>query len=257
MTLQGKQIVITRAAHQAAELAALLTTEGAQPILYPAIRIAPPADLTVFDAALRTLSDGGFDWIVLTSANAVQAMAERLQALRLSIPDRLCAAAVGAATAAALRDHLKIAASLIPAQYDSAHLLEVLPVEPTTRVLLPQSEIAPPGLADALHARGAQVTTLPAYRVLTGVGGADLPALVNSGAVDAITFTSASTVNHFFRRFMDEGGTRADLAPIPLVSFSGSAAHALTAAGFPPRIAVEAHTLPHLIQALKELFHAA
>ena len=60
-TLVGKRVVITRAPHQADELAALLRERGAEALLYPCIDIAPPEDSAALDAALHTAANGGFD----------------------------------------------------------------------------------------------------------------------------------------------------------------------------------------------------
>ncbi|MCX7671089.1 MAG: uroporphyrinogen-III synthase, partial [Anaerolineae bacterium] len=84
--LQGKRIAVTRAAHQAGELDDLLRRRGAEPLPYPCIAIAPPADTGPLDAALRELAAGAFDWLVLTSRNAVDVLADRLAALGLSLP---------------------------------------------------------------------------------------------------------------------------------------------------------------------------
>jgi hypothetical protein len=97
--LSGKRVVVTRAPHQAEELVSLLRDYGARPIFYPCIDIAPPEDTTALDAALRDVA--AFDWLILTSANTVRALATHLEALGLplSMLGHLRAVAVGPATA--------------------------------------------------------------------------------------------------------------------------------------------------------------
>ena len=69
--LFGKRVLVTRPRDQAAELVDRLTALGAEAIEAPMIRIAPPEDP---DPLLRAAASvDTFDWIVFTSANAVDA----------------------------------------------------------------------------------------------------------------------------------------------------------------------------------------
>lgn len=244
MTLTGKHIVITRAAHQQAEFAALLIAEGAQSLPYPALEIVPTEP-----GAWQT--GGSFDWIIFTSANAAQAAAGRLP---VTAGTRI--AAVGAATADAVRRYLGVSADVTPPNAAVVHLLDALPVNAGERVLLPQSDSAPPELARRLGERGVVVTTVTTYRVITGSGGVTLPTLIARRAVDAITFTSGSTVNHCLIRYTNEGGKVHDLEDVPLACFGRSARTALKAAGLSPAITAETNSLAALVTALKDYFHA-
>ena len=76
--LFGKRILVTRPREQAAELVELLEALGAEAIEAPMIRIAPPEDYGPLDEACARV--GEFDWIVFSSANAVDAFIERLLA---------------------------------------------------------------------------------------------------------------------------------------------------------------------------------
>ncbi|MBE2272030.1 MAG: uroporphyrinogen-III synthase [Anaerolinea sp.] len=246
MTLNGKRIVITRAAHQSADFAALLIAEGALPLAYPAIQIVPPADIRPLDIALAVTQAGGFDWIVFTSVNAVQAIAARIS----RIPAETRIAVIGATTAKAVKTHLGLTPEVMP---EDGHLLDALSLGDDDRVLLPQSEIAPLALEQGLRERGIDVTAVSAYTVITGSGGVDLPA---QKRVDAITFTSGSTVEHFLKRYLNEGGSFPDLERVPLACFGRSARTALKAAGLSPAISAETNALTALVTALKDYFHA-
>src|SRR4029077_9153530 len=79
--LAGRVVIVTRAEHQAAALESLLQAEGATVYRYPCLAIAPPDNLGPLDDALRAAVAGQFDWLALTSANAVDAVAQRLAAL--------------------------------------------------------------------------------------------------------------------------------------------------------------------------------
>ena len=77
--LAGKRIVVTRARHQAAVWEAVICEFGASPVAYPSIAIAPPIDGAEFDRCLLKLPD--YDWLALSSGNAVRAVAGRARAL--------------------------------------------------------------------------------------------------------------------------------------------------------------------------------
>ncbi len=241
MSLQGKRVVVTRAAHQAGELADLLRQRGAVPVLYPCIALVPPQDTTALDYVLRNLA--AFDWLILTSANTVDIL--RLRAARLNIAPRLKVAAVGAATAAALRDALGIEADFIPAVQTAEHLAEALPLRPGERVFLPQSAIARPHLRQILSERGAHVTAITAYKTTVGTGGEDVPYLLETGQIDALTFTSSSTVTHFVQR----AGT---VSEVPAACIGAATAQTAREAGFGCVIAPDAdYTLTGLVAVLE------
>jgi uroporphyrinogen-III synthase len=103
LPLAGKRVLVTRAAHQAGKLSEGLRALGAEPVEVPVLEIRPPANFDAMDAALRNLAR--YDWLILTSANTVRALAERATALGIALdqPARLKVAAVGEATAAAAR----------------------------------------------------------------------------------------------------------------------------------------------------------
>src|SRR5579872_1700183 len=103
--MKEKRIVVTRAPHQTAELDNLLCRHGARPLLYPCIAIVPPENVTLLDAAVQAAAYDNFDWLVVTSANAVLVLAQRLKKLRMA-PAKLAnvaVAAVGPATAEAVQ----------------------------------------------------------------------------------------------------------------------------------------------------------
>ena len=75
MSLKNKRILITRTRHQASELAAQLEALGATPLTIPTVEIAPPTSFAALDAALTCLRT--YDWLVFTSANAVEAFHRR------------------------------------------------------------------------------------------------------------------------------------------------------------------------------------
>ncbi|NOG54141.1 MAG: uroporphyrinogen-III synthase [Planctomycetes bacterium] len=218
--LAGRRVVVTRAVHQADKMVELLAARGARPVLYPCIAIAPPDDTRDLDQGLKETLEGDFDWLVLTSANVVQVLRERLVILGQGIDDLagVPVAAVGPATAAAARLQLGLEVDLMPEEYVAEALAEVLQPIAGSRVFLPQADIARPILRDELVKAGADVVAVTAYQTVVGTGGDDVHGLMARGAIDAITFTSPSTVANFVTRYSSEGGELRGLANVCVAS---------------------------------------
>ena len=206
--LAGLRIVNTRASRQASSLTRLLEAEGAAVLHYPTVEIKPCADSGKLDAALKELAAGRFDWLVITSANTVYTLADRLRTLGIQhariAQHSTKVAAVGSATASAVRAELNLSVDLLPNAYVAESLAASLRVGRGSRVLLPQSALARPLLVNTLRRVGAEVAAVTAYRTVVGHGGDDLPRHFRQGNVDAVVFTSASTVHNFVERLQAE-----------------------------------------------------
>lgn len=249
MPLTGKRIVNTRATHQNSRFTALLQAQGAEVVEYPCIAIAPPEDDAPLRAALTDLAT--FDWLILTSANTVLALAALMPTPTFG---EIQVGAVGPATAKAAKTYLGRETTLLPETFTAEALGKALPILPGQRVLIPASAIAPPTLAEQLTARGALVTVVEAYRTVQGTGGADIVAQLAQKRVDAVTFTSASTVENFLARLRSEGGSRADLGGVCLACIGPQTAAAAEAHGLTVDVMPAEHTLDGLIAALTEYF---
>jgi uroporphyrinogen-III synthase len=197
--LAGKTVVITRAAAQSGKLLEQLTSRNAKVKLLPLVSFAPPEDFAEMDAALRRLDS--FDWIVFTSANAVQAVERRRQQIASDAASAATlprVAAVGPATAEEA-EHAGFSVDYVAINHSGAGLAEELKHELAGRkVFLPRSDRANPDLPTALRKRGAVVTELIAYRTLPP-SEADRESVTESlkGGVDGILFFSPSAVHHF------------------------------------------------------------
>ncbi len=251
--LSGKRVVITRAPHQAAEMAHLLSEYGAEPLFYPCLEIIPPEDPGPLDEALRAAAAGRFDRLVVTSANTAWALAQRLAALDLSLGD-LRVAVIGPQTAAAVRESLHIEVEVMASKYVAEELVDALQPVAGARLFLPQSAIARPILAQLLLEAGAEVTAVDAYQTALGKGGDDVPRLLAEGKVDAITFTSSSTVRNFLTRLEREGRRRRDLVNICLAAIGPITAKTMVELELPPAVVPETYTVTGLITALNTYF---
>lgn len=249
--LAGARIAVTRASHQAPPLADLIRNFGAMPILYPCIAIKAPLDSRALDDCLQRI--GQFDWILVTSGNAVRAVAERLNALDLSLASAsIRVAAAGPATAAELRRRLNCEARFVPTDYGADELARSLPISQPCRVLLPQSSLADESTAHILRARGADLRTVVAYRTVMGEGGADLRAMIGRAEIDALTFTSPSAVSFFCRRCPVGAARQLPAACIGPATAARAAAH-----GFQRLVTPKRASLRAMISALAAHFESA
>jgi uroporphyrinogen-III synthase len=209
--LHDKRIVVTRTREQAGTMCEKLQALGAVPIEFPTIRIVPPSDWTRLDAALRRLcSPADYDWVVFTSANGVTMCFNRLRDLGYA-PEavkHVRIAAIGPATAAALQQY-GITADLMPREYVAERVAEALIADAQQRgeslqgkrILLARAAEARKVLFTLLHHAGAAVEEVAAYHTLSithdDVQGRHVVSLLQQGQLDAITFTSSSTVRNF------------------------------------------------------------
>lgn len=205
--LFGRRIVVTRAREQASDLKRLLEDSGAQVLQFPTITIAPPASYDSLDVAV----DEHFDWLVFTSPNGVHSFFERLFArgkdVRALAGTKI--AAVGAVTAADLRAR-GIAPDVVPERFISTELLPLLPSDQHgLRTAVIRAEEGRDELLDELRRRGGEIHLAVAYRTIAADVDLDaLRALIAADAIDVVTFTSASTVEHFFSKLSDEERAR-------------------------------------------------
>jgi len=188
--LFGRRVVVTRARSQVSGLLERLRALGAETIEVPSIEIVDAAD---GGAGLRRAVGrlASYDWVVFTSANAVERVLAEVPDARRFGTARI--AVVGRATAAALA-RARLVADLVPERFVAESLLASFPDGPG-RVLVPRAADARDVLPEGLVARGFEVDVVDAYRTVPAHPD---PAVLDAAAgADAITFTSSSTVTNF------------------------------------------------------------
>jgi uroporphyrinogen III methyltransferase / synthase len=239
--LFGRSVVVTRAREQASELRGRLELLGADVIELPAIAIE------LVDVALPRLSS--YDWLVFTSANGVDAFFERGLAAagldaRALAGVRIAVIGPGTQRAVTARG---ILADLVPDRFVAEALLDAFPNPdgPDAAVLIARAEQARDVLPDGLAERGYTVDILPVYRTVRGEPDAAAVKRVREGRVDAITFTSSSTVVNL----CDLLGAVPD--PQPLVVSIGPVTSATARErGLEVNVEAEPHTIDGLVDAL-------
>ena len=255
-SLQGRRIVVTRAREQAGDLVRALEARGAVPVLAPVIRIQPLQDLGALRAALTGLS--GYRWVVFTSQNAVQIVFDRLVAWGLTphVFASTSVAAIGTATAEALTVK-GVVPALVPPEFVGEALAEALIQESGgslvgSRVLIPSAEDARDALPAGLRECGADVRVIPVYRTVPVE--ADLSRLatdITLGRIDAVTFTSSSTVRSFVDLVGRPAATSGRFVAATIGPVTAGTAREL---GMREIIEAEPHTVPGLVDSLARRF---
>ena len=257
--LFGKRVLVTRPKEQAAELVERLEAIGAEPIEAAMIRIEPPEDYGPLDEACANAST--FDWIVFSSANAVDAFFERLLAgtsdLRVLGGVKLCG--VGAVTAEHLaRRGLKV--DLVPAEYRAEALVQAFDAHGDVhgmKILLPRADIGRELVADELRKRGAEVTEVVAYRTVAAEaereGDPDIYRMLLERRIDVVTFASASAVRNFVQVIGVEAS--ADLLrDVVVASIGPVTAEAAAQYNIRTTVMPAQYTIPGLVDAIADHF---
>ena len=197
LPLFGKRVLVTRARSQASRLANGLTELGADIVQCPVIRSEPLLDTSELDATLMELQR--YQWIAFASPNAVNQLFQRIYALGTDARSlsSIRVAAVGPATVSALRSH-GVVADLQPETYTADGLVEAfadLDVSQKSALVL-KSDIGRETLPTGLRRLGAFVTEVAAYRTVAAEDSADIARGAFDAGIDAVTFTSSSTVKN-------------------------------------------------------------
>ena len=248
LPLEGRVVLVTRPRVQAAALVAGLEARGATVLVAPAIRIAG-ARSRALDRALAALAAGEFAWVTLTSRSTVDVLASRVPPGDV----RARVAAVGEGTAEAFARWAGRAPDMVPARFTTEALARAFPPG-EGRVLCPRADVAPEGLEAALARKGWTPLRVDAYRTRPA---SSLPSGVRrallAGEVDAVTFTSASTVRGFVAA---AGSAPSDPALIRsrwprAVCIGPVTSREARAAGFRVLAVADPHTMEGLVAAVE------
>jgi uroporphyrinogen III methyltransferase / synthase len=254
--LFGKRVLITRGKEQSRKMADKIAEQGGDPILFPTIRILSPADYGPLDTAIANV--GSYDWAVFTSVNGVERFFERFFELREDIRDMAGPkiGAIGPITAAALRKHgLKV--DLLAKEFVAEGVLHLLSDQDVRgkRFLIPRAEKARDVLPDGIRAKGGEATVVTVYR--TGLPeDADVEGvrrLLREKQVDAVTFTSSSTVSHLIEMLGQDNASEL-LDGIVVASIGPVTSRTLEENGLPVHAQARKFTIDGLVHALAEYF---
>ena len=238
--LAGKRIVVTRAAHQAEELAKPLRELGAEVILLPVLSIVPPENLEPLQTAAAQID--AYDWIVFGSANAVDALGRHLNPGQPVPKARI--AAVGRATREAVQ-RMGWHVDVVPDTFVAESLVEALSQYrlKDRRVLITAAAVTRDVIPRALEELGSHVTVVEAYRNIAPEGIAPQARDLFAGPAcpDWVTFASSSAVDRLVELVGTAALTSVRIASIGPITSSTVREHGLE---------VDAEPLEHTIAAL-------
>ncbi len=249
--LFGRRLLVPRPRQQAAGTAEAIRRRAAEPIILPTIEIGPPPDPDALLSAARRV--GQYDFCLFTSANGVECFFEALA--RVSLDARAFAGckvgAIGPKTAEALVPH-GIRADLTAGEFVGEALAQaILDVGGVERVLIPRARVAREQLPELLRAGGISVDVVPAYETRPASGEQRrLHQLIEDSQVDAILFTSSSTVDSMLELLGADAVallSRVTLASIGPITSATAARHGLEVA-----VTAETYTVEGLLDALEK-----
>jgi len=249
--LFGKKVLVTRTRQQASDLRTKLEAAGAQVLEAPTIELVPPPSWDEVDASIRSMNQRGFDWLILTSVNAVDTLKVRLDACELDA--RALAgikiAVIGNKTAQAV-EAMGIRPDLLPTRFVGESLAYEIIAKQTSgqRVLLLRADIARPQLPQLLIEAGNTVTEVVAYQTNIASGLPDeVWSALREGVVDWATFTSASTVTNLVQLLGQETGL---LEQVKCASIGPITTEAMIEMGLSPTCEAARAGIEPLVQAV-------
>ncbi|UCH64672.1 MAG: uroporphyrinogen-III synthase [Ignavibacterium sp.] len=201
LPLKNKTIVITRTVEQSTESASALTKYGANVIVFPTLEIVPPFNWDEFDSIMKSQND--IDFIIFTSAHAVQMFDKRCEDLKINVDfGKMKVVAVGNKTSSICKKH-NIPVDIIPKKFSAEGVIkELSKFDMHTKVVfIPRSAIGREELPRGLKDLGALIKSVPVYNV-------SLPTkehiknnleILNNSNPDLYIFTSPSTFENFLQ----------------------------------------------------------
>lgn len=253
--LSGRSIMVTRSADQAGEFSSMLAECGAAVIECPTIRIVPPEDFSPLDTAINGLKE--FDWLILTSANAVKYFFERVEFLgkdaRSLASCRI--AVVGPQTALALQN-FGLRPDLIPHDYKAEGVIAEFGKMDVSgkKVLFPKADLARDIIPQELERMGATCVSPVAYCNIQPEGLPEEAAqALEKRDLDCITFTSSSTVVNL-AKIVGERNLPDLLKGVAVASIGPITSKTCRELGLHVDIEPEKYTLAALTEIIREYF---
>ncbi len=203
LPLFGLRIGITRPQQQTEEVASAVVRAGGQPVLLPMVEIRPPDEQQrqLLSSAIDELDE--YDWLILTSANAVRGFMEQLwnRGLDTRQLQGIRIAAIGSSTAAEL-ERWSLRADVVPRHSRSEALADTLkPSVIGKRCLWPAADRARDTLSKSLASAGAKLQLVVAYRHMDVNGSDELRKRFSDPPLDWIGVSSPAIARQAARLF--------------------------------------------------------
>ncbi len=252
-SLFGKRIVVTRTREQAGALSVALDDLGADTVELPTIRTELPDDQIEFAAMVTDVHT--YDWVIFTSPNGVKYFFDAFYATYADARSFGGAriAAIGPSTAAKLKEY-RFTTDVMPDEHVAEGLVKAFTdesIENQTMLWVRPAD-ARPIVSEGLSALGAIVDECISYKTVAETEDkTGAQEYIKENGADMITFTSASTVEHFFALGLEwpEGCVAASIGPVTTT--------ALLAHGHAPAVEARKSDIPHLVEAIEEYYKNA
>lgn len=254
--LFGRRVLVTRGREQSRKMAEAIREHGGEAVLFPTISFLPPSDYTPLDEAILRI--GTYDWVIFTSVNGVERFFQRFFEIQDDI--RKLAGprigAIGPVTADTIRKRgLKV--DRLAKQFMAEGVLELFPPEEVNgkRFLIPRAEKARETLPEGLAKMGGTVDVVSVYR--TGLPEKadvnEIRSILEAKKLDAVTFTSSSTVTHFVE-MLGEKDLNLLLDGVVVASIGPVTSATLIEKGLPVHVEASKYTVDGLVKALADHF---
>jgi uroporphyrinogen III methyltransferase/synthase len=257
--LTGRRILVTRAREQGEKTAAAIRARGGEPVLLPAIEVHPSSEPEVVAAALARAAS--YAWVAFTSANGVvyawRALEGGGRGREAFGGARFAAIGAGTAEALAVRG---VRVDVVATESKGEGLAEAMraAMKPGEAVLLLRARVGREAFAERLRAAGFSVDVVAVYETRPAAPGLVAPLLeeLGRGAIDAVTFTSGSTVDSFVGLAGGDERARALLARAVVGSIGPITTAALQEHHLRVDAQADPYTIDGLLAALESHFEA-
>ncbi|MBI1803857.1 MAG: uroporphyrinogen-III synthase [Ignavibacteriae bacterium] len=256
MSLQGKTVLITRAADQADSFAHLVEERGGIPIVFPTIEIVPAESWENADRAIDGLYM--YDGLIFTSINGVRHFFLRLSGREVPLDGlkQKKMFVVGEKTREAVENH-GLTVTTMPEKFTAADLAKTIEHEDLhdRAFLFPCGSLTPDTLADNLKLLGASVDPIIVYQTKkpSREDIFRIRTMLFNDEINAVTFTSPSTFKNFAALF-----SKIDLRKLQdhtrIAVIGPVTAHAVNESGLEVDITAEKSTIESLVDAIAGAF---
>ena len=249
LPLAGWKVLVTRPRQHISKTADLLRQKGAEVLELPSICTVPVEDNSRLYEAFEKLDT--YQWIIFTSPAGVEIFFDEMDRKEMDVRSlgQAKIAVIGEGTKKKLKEH-HLLADFVPSVYDGDTLGAELAKElqGNEKILIPRAEAGNKKLTELLEQTGAKVDDIATYTTCYEKSRLiDEKKELETGSVDCVVFTSASTVKGFV-----EGTKGLDYTKVKAACIGKQTKAAADAYGMQTRMAKKA-TIESLIELVEEM----
>ena len=249
LPLAGWKVLVTRPRQHISKTADLLRQKGAEVLELPSICTVPVEDNGRLYEAFEKLDT--YQWIIFTSPAGVEIFFDEMDRKEMDVRSlgQAKIAVIGEGTKKKLKEH-HLLADFVPDVYDGDTLGAELAKElqGNEKILIPRAEAGNKKLTELLEQTGAKVDDIATYTTCYEKSRLiDEKKELETGSVDCVVFTSASTVRGFV-----EGTKGLDYTKVKAACIGKQTKAAADAYGMQTRMAKKA-TIESLIELVEEM----